>query len=364
MWVDSPNCGQIEIYPDCILVVIGGKSKRILFTDRRIILFYTVRLTLLGDAMFQKPISIFNTFILLPLRRNSAMALFLLGILVIAAGAVDFGLGPRYSDILVKIGSAILGAGVFAVIMKSAQFSELFQQHIADVIYDPYRVENSDFLLPKWRLITNAIVQGVLPSTYDTAVNSIEKRYFDNELDYHFEGYEASYDIVVDRKTTKATVTSTMKSILVISPKRKKPTFQQKIRSDSPATLTSLIINDKTIKLEDTEFVEKDGEKILSFDLVEHSQGKSSVKLERTFVTIQGKKEPYIAVTISRFIKGAVIKAKITTGFEIRFLGLGIEKYDTSDKLDGRGYKRWTLAEPNALLLPGQGYTLVFVQCS
>lgn len=143
-----------------------------------------------------------------------ALALFLLGITLIVLASLDFGWPARLAAILQNIGTTLLGGGVFAVIMKSAQFSDLFQQRIADVIYDPARIEDAQQLPQKWRLLTNAILKQVLPSTYDTAAAAIEQRYFTRELDYHFENYEATYDICLDAKTGTATVTSTLRARL------------------------------------------------------------------------------------------------------------------------------------------------------
>lgn len=301
-----------------------------------------------------------NQVLVLPVRRNLTATLFVVGLVLIALGTFDMGFHPTLAEIFSKLGGATLGAGVFAVIMKSAQFTELFQQHIADVIYHPHRVENADFLLEKWRLLTESLLRGVLPSTYSTAGMAIEKRYFDRELDYHFDGFEQTYTI--DCNAGMFTVTSTLRTTLVISPGKQNPCFEQKVRSDNGATLTSLILDDRTVALGNGLLSGEGEEKVLKFNLEEYAKGKGTVKLERTFRTVQSSDEPFIAVTISRFIKGAVVRAKISPVYMLRFLSMGIEGYEEGQMPDGNGYTRWTLAAPDGLLLPGQGYTLIFVR--
>jgi hypothetical protein len=355
--------------------------------------------------MFDGPRRFFSETISKPIQRHSAMALFFLGIILIGLATVDSPyITSEYVDALSRMGGAILGAGVFAVIMKSAQFSELFQQHIADVIYDPKRVENAEMLPEKWRVITSAILAGVLPSTYDKATQAIEKRFFDDELDYHFENFEVWYDISVGADNL-ATVSNTLKATLVISPKKDKPVFQQKIMSSGSSKLSCLMINDKNIDLSDpTIFEDIKGGKNLTLDLGQYISGNKSVKFERTFITHQDiANEPFVTATITRFIKGAVVRAKVTPSHRIRFLCMGIEAYDEPEDenpsaekaaqgiigkdgvakkerrsvkrpsqkvgsgskigtgVDGRGYRRWMLAQPSDLLLPGQGYTLIIV---
>lgn len=302
-----------------------------------------------------------RTLLIDPIRKNVALALFLLGISLIVVATADLGWPPKLAAILLNIGTTLLGGGVFAVIMKSAQFSDLFQQRIADVIYDPARVEDAQQLPQKWRLLTNARLKQVLPSTYDTAAASIEQRYFTTELDYHFENYEASFEVIVNRETGTATVGSTLKVRLMISPNRIAPCFEQKIRSDSPSRLTSLLINDKNIPVGDDAFKDENGWKTLRINLLEHAGNLNHVKLERTFVTVQSRREPYISATVTRFIKGAVVRVKISGGYEVRMLSIGFDDYTKSEVPDGQGYTRWTLAPSDGLLLPGQGYTLVFV---
>ncbi|TFW25023.1 hypothetical protein E4L96_05695 [Massilia arenosa] len=302
-----------------------------------------------------------KTLLIDPVRGNVALALFLIGITLIVLASLDIGWPARLAAILQTIGTTLLGGGVFAVIMKSAQFSDLFQQRIADVIYDPARIEDAQQLPQKWRLLTNAILKQVLPSTYDTAAAAIEQRYFTRELDYHFENYEATYDIAIDPKTGTATVTSTLRAQLMISPNKKTPCFEQTIRSDSPSRLTSLIINDSPVAVSDDAFKDEDGWRVLRVQLATYAVGHSYVKLERTFLTAQSKKEPFVSATVTRFTKGAVIRVKISDGYEVRMLSIGFDDYVRSDAPDGQGFTRWTLAPAEGLLLPGQGYTLVFV---
>lgn len=310
---------------------------------------------------FKKQREFFGTALLNPILSNTSLMIFSVGVLAILVSAAELkGLPENYGKLLAQLGWAMLGAGVFAGVMKSAQFSELFQKHIADVIYDPSRAENQDVLLEKWRLLTDARVKRLLPSTYSKAVAGIEHRFFNNELHYHFEAFQMSYTISVTNGT--AEITNTMHAALRIPKHIDDPVFRQNIRVDTPAKLTTIFINSKKIDLDDpTLFVGEGDSRELVLHLRKFAKGADSVVIERTFAMTQNLvSEPFISAVVSRYIKGAVIKGKITPGHKLRFIGMGIDPIE-KETTDGEGYTKWRLAAPDDLLLPGQGYMLIIV---
>ena len=296
-----------------------------------------------------------------PIVGNTSLLIFGAGVAAIfAAKYYKVALTPSYAELLAQLGWAMLGAGVFATILKSGQFSDLFQKHIADVIYNPARAENQKILPEKWRLLTDARIKELLPSSYSTAVAGIEKRFFDDELDYHFESFEIVYSIVVTDSTV--VITNTMDTTLRIPKHVKDPVFKQKIRGDQPARLTAIFINNRKIDLTDkTLFTGKGESRELVLNLRKYAKGADSVELVRTFVMTQNLlAEPYITAVISRFIKGAVIKGLISPSHKLRFIGMGISLVEP-ETIDGNGYTTWCLAGSDDLLLPGQGYMIVII---
>lgn len=224
---------------------------------------------------------------------------------------------------------------------------------------------DNQVLQDRWLLLTNSILRGLLPISYNKAAEAIMGRFLDASLDYHFSDFEISYSIGVDANG-KATVLNTLKADLVISPNRPQAIFTQNIESDSPSKLLSLILDNTPIDLAQLVAAPTGADKTkltLTLNLLEHiGNDKRSVRFERTFSTAQDiHSEPFISATISRFIKGAVIRTRISDGYKIRFLSNGIENA-AFPVPDGEGYLRWVLAKPGNLLLPGQGYTLILVK--
>ncbi|WP_025595515.1 hypothetical protein [Pseudoduganella sp. UC29_71] len=304
-----------------------------------------------------------------PISNNPALTLLAAGLLLYLAGVSKSAyLSDDWALRLKDLGLAIFSGGVFSCLLKSAQFSALFQKQILTAFYDPAKITDNKILSERWLLMTNSILRGLLPVNYEKAADAIMARFFDDSLDYHFSDFEISYNITVDANG-KGTVFNTLKADLVISPRRENPIFKQNIESDSATTLISLMIDNTPVNLEQPKPAAEEGKAarkfMLELNLREHvAPGKGAVRFERTFKTIQDlHAEPFFSATISRFIKGPVaVRTKITAPYKIRFLSNGIEKDDPIPVPDGEGYLRWVLAKPGHLLLPGQGYTLIVVK--
>ncbi|NTS78915.1 hypothetical protein HR060_18935 [Catenovulum sp. SM1970] len=319
----------------------------------------------------------FDKLIIEPTKNNLSIVLFWLGLLFVFIGAIFGGSIDSWKyvpsgtgEAILKSGSAILGAGVFAVIMKSAQFTELFQKHIYDVFYSPQEVKDGVPLIEKWKSITNALLKNVLPSTHHQAVERIEKQFFNSELDYHFEEHTVSYEISIDESNI-ATVKSVTNSTLIISPFTKDPTLKQYIETEGKFTFKALRLNGASFYKPELFTVDpkNPNRHLLEVPLREHANKKANtderiIRLERVVEWTQDlTNDPYIKGAIKRYIKGAKIRVKVPESHKVHFERFGLgelpdEHYITDD---GHGFERWQLVTPDNLLLPGQGYILVLV---
>lgn len=319
-------------------------------------------------------VSFFSKLVVEPLRNNLAIVLFWVGLVAIFVGAVfgrqidAFTYVPEGAgEAILKTGSAILGAGVFAVIMKSAQFTELFQKHIYHVFYEPDKLDGVS-LIDKWKTITSALLKDVLPSTHQHAVERIEKQFFNSERDYHFEELTISYEI--DVKDGIATINSVTDSTLIISPSSKNPVLEQYIETSGQFYFKALRLNDTPYQ--DPSLFKPDplnpNRRLLEVPLDKFAQTTANndkvIRMERVVQWTQNLAEdPYLKAHIKTYIKGAKIRVKVNGGYKVHFERFGLgdlpEKYYIED--DGVGFQRWQLVRANDLLLPGQGYIMVLV---
>ncbi|OHX37012.1 hypothetical protein BJL95_20190 [Methylomonas sp. LWB] len=325
--------------------------------------------------MFKKAYQFLMATILVSLKKNAASVLFWLGIVLILTGSLfgdiidSWHYAPKGTgEAILKIGAAVLGAGVFAVIMKSAQFTDLFQQHVFDVFYRPENLPHEK-ITDRWELLADSLLKEVLFSNHYQAAITIKNQFFSNELQYHFEDLSITYDIEVVDNTASCTNSLTAK--LALSPCHENPIFTQALEVGGSCDLVSLFINDEMQDVSQLLSADSLNPKLRKIDIELKNFAKSlnqtdsrTVKLERVLKFTQSlDEEPYIVATISRYISGgAVIKAQISPGYRMYFkkTGFGVSPPNVYSN-DGHGYTRWQLARANDLLLPGQGYMIMII---
>lgn len=265
-------------------------------------------------------------------------------------------------EIIQKIGSAILGAGVFAVIMKSVQFTEYFQKCIHEVFYRPETSASIEIVKHKWEVLTRSLLKNTLPESYQSASSVIMKRFFDDELEFHFEDFNVSYDFNLKSDGKTVSVTNKTAANIVVSPKHDSVTIRQKIINDGSLLIKSLLIDDIPVDLEQCLKTDPQDPKLRIFELTVKPKSITDkiIKLERVYEYEQDiSKEPYVIANLERYVKGFVMKAK-ATGCKIYFRPTGSGSIaNVVGHADGEGFTRWVLADRNTLLLPGQGYIFV-----
>lgn len=306
-----------------------------------------------------------------PAKEFLAFILLLAGFLFIVMGSVFgafiealpfFPVGS--ADVLVKAGGGILGAGVFAVIMKSAQFTEYFKKNIYEVFYAPGEQDSVDALKFKWEKLTRSLLSGTLPASHQSATSVILARFFDNELEFHFEDFQAFYEFSLsdDKKTIK--VKYSIKADAVVSPGYDEVEIKQRIATEGGVKLISLILDNKPIDIDQHLVRDTEKQDVHHFSLKinpKSSKGNSQdrrVSIERVYEFEQDiTKEPYHIATFERYVKGFVVRAKFN-GCKLYFSSTGT-KADPEVTVDSQGERRWVLADRDTLLLPGEGYIFI-----
>lgn len=315
----------------------------------------------------------FSELIWKPIKSHVAFSMMILGGVFIVLGVLVVNSFDALSKILLHSGSAILGGGVFAVILKSAQFTEIFQKHIATVFYDPASLDKHA-AIDRWETMTDSLLKEVIPENYAIASRILKEHFLDSDLHYHFEEFHTVHDIDVNRREKSATITNTSKTKLIISPCIECPLLIQDYKISSGSILSmELFLNGSKLDLNEWIDPLKSSEthKFISVNLstflpVDCSSSDRVVEFERIIKFKQDlKKEPYIYLNVQRFTKGASIKTKITSGYSVNLVKTGLnnwQEHSETSSTDTNGYQRWNLAEKDFLLLPGQGYILIISQ--
>lgn len=317
----------------------------------------------------------FYNFLLLFLKHNILFVMFWGGMFLLFLGAffADYietlSLVPKGAgEFLLKSGSAILGAGVFGSILKSTQFTQIFQTHIADVIFSPDHDDLELNISGKWKKLTEARLKAVVPNTYIDATNNLDKLLFDEDEHYHLENHVITIDINVDQGI--AEIQSKTASLIVVTEGLEKAEYEWEHQCDAGEYLTSPTILFNGAPPNEKDKVEKvagDGNSIkFNVNLNDYLEHGSTINLEREITTKQKLSEdPLIIGRVARYVKGLTIRAKINgdDDYSLYFAKFGVKDLpkDRISKLEN-GYKQWILGQKGELLFPGQGYILCIVR--
>lgn len=301
-----------------------------------------------------------------PVQENLTAVMFWGGLGGIIIGMLNDG---GVAEFFLKTGSAILGAGVFAVIMKSSQFTNLFQDHIYEVFYRPEKIGEGVKIVDKWRILTENLLKTILPHSYEDAAKKLEKNFFNDELAYHFEDHSMKYDINISEHNI-ASVTSTTVTTILLSDNKADPVMHQTVTGDENAQLISLFLNGKVVTNENCKFFkDKENPKLVHLKVnlndYKNSDTDKTIKMERVFTWDQDlHNDPTISGYISRYVKGFDVKVKVSKEYKVKFSifsGKPIPEENHHGN-DGSGYERWQVAQSGTLLLPGQGFFYAIIK--
>ncbi len=320
-------------------------------------------------------INLINDSIVQPCKNHLVLTMIFSGFVLISLASI-FGsqlnsfLWDGVSDTLINIASAILGGGVFAAIIKSSQFSEIFMNNLSDVVYSPSKAFSDEEVLRRWTLLTEALLKPTLPSNYTVVANEIKKQFFEGELKYHFEGLERRYDIKISDDGDSANIKQVAQTKVVVAPGNEAVVIKQQFSTVSEVTLRDVFINNKKINID--ECLSQDASdksiynfeiKVSDYDLIDNGSGDKYINMTRIYeFDLNIREDPNMILNLNRYVKGLVVKVKVQGPgtFDLKGIGLSLRN-QASPVVCTEGWTWYTLAGEENLLLPGQGYTLTIV---
>lgn len=270
------------------------------------------------------------------------------------------------------VSKLILGAGVFGVLIKSQQFTDIFKGHIYDVIFSPQNYNGRESLLQKWRSTTEFLLKDVIPERYENAASAIEKQFLDGKFTYHFEDYIQTYDIesIDPDNPCKVSVNNNTATLVIAAPNAMNACIEQRIKhadDNTDVELVKLMIDDKEIDFDRYEFKadsENKNVKRFRFPFPQSSNinagEENQLRLDRTYRYDQDlSQEPYFYANIIRYVKGLKVRVK-ADGYDVILRRTGCSDVtDPVPEVDGFGYTMWVLSDRDQLILPGQGYIII-----
>lgn len=280
------------------------------------------------------------------------------------------GFGQLFADFSLDVSSAVLGGGVFAAIIKSSQFSKIFTQKLSDVIYSPDKYFKKEDILNKWKVLTVALLKPTLPSDYKMAADEISKQYLESELKYRYEGLERKYDIKVSEDGVNAEIIQSVQAKIVIPPGYDEVVMEHSFNAESEVYLKDLFINNKKVDIEGGLFKDESDNgdwkftiNLLDYQLFDNGLGEKYLNYSRICkFTTNLYKDPNMMLSLSKYVRGMVVKVRINDSGSFDLKGIGVALGDDAEPEEcAEGWTWYRLADGDSLLLPGQGYTLTMV---
>lgn len=312
---------------------------------------------------------------------NMVLVVLVAGILMLLVGKmfgtdIDgwLGITSGSGEFLTTLASAAVGAGVFGVILKTQQFSELFQNHIFHVFYAPGEVVDLEVMKTRWVTLTDGILLKTLPKKHRKAAELIKGQFLNEELQYHFSRHEVTYDAKIDPVTLDMDLTHSTRSVILISPNAANPVMTQNFTTDSEKVelVEPLVVNGERKPLKDYVKPDRHNRKKKVFKLPlkpnvqEDDEGNEIVEVEKGLrMRYNLADDPYWSNSSTRYVKELHIKALIPNEFQPYFDRTGYQEPNAQPIepiVIARGNRteyRWIIGNDDGLLLPGQGYTIM-----
>lgn len=296
----------------------------------------------------------------------------LLGILLTIIGVANFSIThwlfiDIFAPLCTALGTTIIAASIVGFLFADEDYMKLLKEIIVSVIFNPEAYKKHEHLIDVWRKISLKLLDNVLPFSNELAVDRIEKQFFKDERDYHFEDVDCDLNFEINEPEGTVLITQTITASLVMAPNRENPVLKQFVSMQDSGILSpiDLMLNGDAIKVEDylTQDVDNPNKSMFEYpltDKIEEFSGRKTVKYKRVLQLNQVLvDDPYFATNITRFVKGYNIETKISTGYHLVFARFGANAGDGLKPQElGNGKLRWELGKRCDLLLPGEGYIL------
>lgn len=263
------------------------------------------------------------------------------------------------------VGVAVLSSGIFAAILKSIQFSGIFQEELAKVIYSRNYLEKQDrkFLEDIWKLTSKVLYTQRFPKINEKIETIVLKHYFPSDHKYYFENFRVFYnniDIINENGTDYVTYEQVTSGKLVpIDEKGKFPwinIFRYEVDAASYREVTKITIT-KCSNHEVTDLTEEfktTGKSGRYEKLLDCENEYEFWKGEKRKFPLNISSNELQDFSISKVTNGMIISISFSKNVRISFVSKTVSEFQTLNNTEGK-----LTMEHKELLLPSQGFCLI-----
>lgn len=129
---------------------------------------------------------------------------FSIAILVIAYTC--FNETELFRDVLKTLGFTIISGGVFAVIVKSEQFSKIFQDELRKIVYGQEDLKVRNDLESLWQNVTLALCKQKFKNISEKLHESIKNFYLPITQEYYYKNHNIEIEVEIDKENSEYVV--------------------------------------------------------------------------------------------------------------------------------------------------------------
>lgn len=278
---------------------------------------------------------------------------------------------PSWFQFTTSLGSAIVVGGSFSAVLKSLQFSKYFESALSEIVYAERFVGTRRDLQEIWRRITNHVNNQRFPEISGDFNKIIEEDFFPARRDYYIGSIKKTCVIQWSDKLNRMITVSETVDIEIIPNDplngcHYEPSYIASI--ENACNIKALTVDGIDINAPEFEHrVERirKGQNFITKQTI-RLKGKERFNIHRAEEkTIDLRKRPYIKVSPPTFTKGQTVTVICNAqGLQVRFMSLGADEWftdnvhDTESGVGGMSFSK----TQTRLLLPKQGYCLIFVE--
>ena len=269
-------------------------------------------------------------------------------------------------DILKNLGFTLISGGVFAVIVKSEQFSKIFHNELRGIIYGEEDLKNRLDLEVLWDKVTMALCNQKFKLISRRLHDGVKSFYLPINHEYYYKNHNVEIEIEIDKTNHDYLIVTEETKTTLISDDSKPINFKFSssiplIKGEEALTnyeLLSFTVNKEKINLDKELIIKKTDEHLnISCDY------KVDGKLQYNIIRKEKKRyninvNPYRQHNAIWLYENFYLDLSYPKELEIKFIEMGVvEKWDLERK-DNAAFKRLK-ATYNGLIFKKQGFLLL-----
>lgn len=296
------------------------------------------------------------------------ISLFLGGISLIL-GYTSFDNQKWIRELLKTVGTTIISSGVFAAIVKSSQFLDIFKGELRDIIFCDENLSNRKDINDIWNKVSKHLYKEKFPEISDKLSNTL-KGYFPLDTEYYYEDYRKTIDISFHPEDSQYMIFEETEEFIIKSNTLEEIEYKSSVSFKFPNNeknklsnyeLINLSINENQYDAKDVLTEKTNKEKcIISTNILCKLKGSSEYRVKKQekkcySLDIENTKGHLAKWLFNKYY----LEVTYPEELEIKFYENGIENAFNTNFRKNNGVKILK-ADTKALILPNQGTRLIF----